>query len=134
MGQKQLILIVLGIIIVGIAVAVGINYFHNKAVQFNRDAIIKDLHNLASDAQSYYKKPKLQGGGGNNFLAYSLPTLLTQNDNGTFSATSVAPQKVVFRGIGVENSEQGLGCTGGAVNITYMMTVYPDSSSLRKIF
>ena len=134
MGQKQLVLIVLGIIIVGVAAATGINYFNNNIVQFNRDAVIKDLHNLATDARTYYKKPKSQGGGGKNFLEYSMPLLLAQNDNGTFSSISVAPQRVVIRGVGVENVEQGFSCEGGDLKITYMMTVYPDSASLRKIF
>jgi len=134
MGQQQLVLIVLGIIVVAIAAAAGINYFNNNIVQFNRDAVINDLHNLATEARTYYKKARLQGGGGNNFLAYSMPTPLAQNDNGTFSAISVTPLRVVFRGVGVENVEQGMGCTGGDLKITYSMTVYPDSASLRKIF
>jgi len=50
MGQQQILLIVLGIIIVGIAIVIGIDNFQSKAVQANRDAVIIDLNYLASDA------------------------------------------------------------------------------------
>ena len=46
MGQQQLLLIVLGVIIVGIAVVVGINLFNANATNANRDAVVSDLNNL----------------------------------------------------------------------------------------
>ena len=48
MGQQQLLLIVLSVIIVGIAVAVGITTFQSNAVEANRQAVISDLVNYAS--------------------------------------------------------------------------------------
>ncbi len=42
MGQQQLLLIILGVIIVGIAVAVGITMFQDNAVDQNRSAVIAD--------------------------------------------------------------------------------------------
>ena len=54
MGQQQILLIVLGIIIVGIAIVVGLDNFQSKAVQANRDAVIIDLNYLASDALAYF--------------------------------------------------------------------------------
>ncbi len=133
MGQKQLILIVLGVIIVGIAVAIGINYFHNKAVQLNRDAVIKDLHTLASDAQTHYKKPNDQGGGNKNFQGHKIPQELKSNDNGNYNIFSVSPDSAVIQGIGVETREQGLSCNWG-INITYRIIVQPESTELRQIY
>ena len=43
MGQQQLLLIVLGVIIVGIAVVVGINVFTASSANANRDAVIADF-------------------------------------------------------------------------------------------
>ncbi|MBI2417017.1 MAG: hypothetical protein HYV28_03805, partial [Ignavibacteriales bacterium] len=57
MGQQQLLLIVLGVIIVGIAIVVGINLFRASAIDANRNGVISDLNNLAAMAQQYYKKP-----------------------------------------------------------------------------
>jgi hypothetical protein len=64
MGQQQLLLIVLGVIIVGIAIAVGISMFKSSAVDANRSAVASDLANLASKAQRYYRTPVELGGGG----------------------------------------------------------------------
>ena len=55
MGQQQLLLIILGVIIVGIAVAVGITMFQDNAVDQNRSAVIADLTTLAAKAQQYYE-------------------------------------------------------------------------------
>jgi hypothetical protein len=133
MGQKQLILIVLGVIIVRVAAAVGINYFHNKAVQFNRDAVIKDLNKLASDAQTHYKKPNEQGGGNKSFEGYKIPQKLKSNDNGNYTIISVRPDSVVIQGTGVETREQGLSCNWG-IKITYRIIVLPESTELRQVY
>jgi hypothetical protein len=133
MGRKQLILIILGVIMVGVAVAVGINYFHNKAVQFNRDAVIKDLHSLASDAQAYYRKANNQGGGDKSFQGYKISQKLKSNDNGNYNITSVKPDSVVIQGTGVETREQGLSCNWG-IKITYRIIVQPESTELRQVY
>ena len=73
MGQQQLLLIVLGVIVVGIAVVVGINLFNANAVSANRDGVVSDLNNLGAMAQQHYKKPESMGGGGNTFDASNLP-------------------------------------------------------------
>jgi hypothetical protein len=67
MGQQQLLLIILGVIVVGIAVAVGITMFSDSAINANRDAMVNDLVNLASRAQQFYRRPSSLGGGGNSF-------------------------------------------------------------------
>ncbi len=84
MGQQQLLLIVLGIIIVGIAIAVGVNMFQQSAVDTNRQAVISDLANLAAKAQRYYRTPRELGGGAQSFDGFSLGRLDTGNANGSF--------------------------------------------------
>jgi hypothetical protein len=113
MGQQQLLLIVLGVIVVGIAVVVGINLFNANAVSSNRDAVISDLNNLGAMAQQYYKKPISMGGGGNSFdgkgpngnltggTAWVIPAQLDTTANGTYSAT-VSGQSVIIDGYGTE--------------------------------
>lgn len=89
MGQQQLLLIILGVIIVGIAVAVGITMFQDNALSASRDAMTADLVNLASKAQQYYRKPASLGGGGNSFAGITAVTVLVgaavaTNDNATY--------------------------------------------------
>lgn len=67
MGQQQLLLIVLGVIIVGIAIVVGINLFNANAEESMKDSIVSEGTNLGAMAQQYYKKPVALGGGGNAF-------------------------------------------------------------------
>ena len=106
MGQQQLLLIVLGVIIVGIAIVVGINLFQSSAVDANRNAVIQDLNTLASKAQEYYKKPTSLGGGGNSFLGFVTPTGLASNANGTYTLTATAAN-VVIVGTGTETGNDG---------------------------
>lgn len=106
MGQQQLLLIVLGVIIVGIAVVVGINVFTASSTQANRDAVIADCTNLASLAQQYYRKPTALGGGGNTFTGWTIPGQLDTTGNGTYTAT-VAAQSVTIVGVGTETGNNG---------------------------
>nr|MBC8383659.1 hypothetical protein [Candidatus Cloacimonadota bacterium] len=48
MGTQQILLIVLSVIIVGIAVAVGITMFNAQSVNSNRNACIADMNNFAA--------------------------------------------------------------------------------------
>jgi len=119
MGQQQLLLIVLGVIIVGIAVVVGINVFTASAMQANRDATIADLTNLASLAQQHYRKPTALGGGGNTFTGWTIPAAIDTTGNGTYTAT-VAAQTVTIVGKGTEKGNNGT----AVVQVT--MVVGPD--------
>ena len=101
MGQQQLLLIVLGIIIVGVSVIVGINVFTANAVNAKRDNVTNDLLHLASEAQRYYKTPSAMGGGSRDFTGWTIPTILRTNADGNFKAT-VSAQSVVLIGVGNE--------------------------------
>ena len=63
MGQQQLLLIILGVIIVGIAIAVGITMFSAQAISSNKDAILSDINNLGADAFQHKIRPCAMGGG-----------------------------------------------------------------------
>jgi Tfp pilus assembly protein PilE len=117
MGQQQLLLIILGVIIVGIAVAVGITMFQDNAVDQNRSAVIADLTTLAAKAQQYYAKPTTLGGGGNSFvgltkdatgLALLASTAFTTNSNGTYSiGTAGSSTYVIVHGVGATALSDG---------------------------
>ncbi|MFN3134910.1 MAG: type IV pilin protein [Candidatus Kryptonium sp.] len=103
MGQQQLLLIVLGVIIVGIAIAVGISMFKSSAVDANRNAVASDLANLASKAQRYYRTPVELGGGGNSFANFALSPLDTGNANGSYRVEILTgDQAIVIHALGRE--------------------------------
>ncbi len=94
MGQQQLLLIILGVIIVGIAIAVGITMFSASASDANRQAIIGDLMNYGAKAQRYYRTPESLGGGGQDFNGFFLTASEATNPNGYFNSTASAPSGV----------------------------------------
>ena len=111
MGQQQLILIILGVIVLGIAVAVGITMFTDNAISSNRDAVTSDLMQLASHAQRHYRRPAAMGGGDGAFdnsrggTALSAITQLTSkpsNSNGRYVIQNVAANTITLRGVGLE--------------------------------
>jgi len=106
MGQQQLLLIVLGVIVVGIAVVVGINLFNANAVSANRDGVISDLNNLGSMAQQYFRKPTAMGGGGNTFTGFTVPAILDTSPNGVYT-TTVTATTVTITGTGNEKGDNG---------------------------
>ena len=63
MGQQQLLLLVLGIVIVGLAVVVGIQAFSENQKQANADQMVNDCIRIASDSQAWKLKPSAFGGG-----------------------------------------------------------------------
>ena len=137
MGQQQLLLIILGVIIVGIAVAVGITMFQDNAVDQNRNMVIADLQNLAAKAQQYYAKPTTLGGGGNSFvgltadatgLAVLAGTAFTNNANGTYTIKTL--------GTGTSVELHGVGKTAmsdGTSFPTYDLVVNPTTTVLTKV-
>ena len=115
MGQQQLLLIVLGTIIVGVAVVVGINMFTTGAVNAERDALTQDVNNIASAAAAYWRKPLALGGGGRTFIGATL-TLMgadSANANGSFVMSGQAISSFL------------LVATGGSEGVTVSTTVSP---------
>lgn len=119
MGQQQLLLIVLSVIIVGIAVVVGIQTFGTSAAASNQEAVINDLMNMAARAQQFYVKPTGMGGGGNDFTGLGMEhmspvstgTSEYTNENGTYTiATAGSGDAVVLQGVGSYKDKDGQVC------------------------
>lgn len=91
MGQQQLLLIVLGVIIVGISIAVGVTQFKSGAVDSNRQAVIGDLVNLGAKAQRFYRTPTTLAGGGQNFQNFQMYEVDYENSNGSFRMQTTEP-------------------------------------------
>ncbi|MEN8193132.1 MAG: hypothetical protein ABFS12_09975 [Bacteroidota bacterium] len=98
MGQQQLLLIVLGLILVGVAVFLGTALFTANAIEAKRNNIINDLLHLASEAQRYYKTPMAMGGGSRSFVGWEVPKGLKVNADGEFTieATASADQVILI--------------------------------------
>lgn len=108
MGQQQLLLIILGIIIIGVAIVVGINLFTANAIETKRNNLMNDCITLATMAQQHYKKPIAIGGGGNTFdgstggVKWTVPPSMTENADGRFYINVIKPQSVELIAVGNE--------------------------------
>jgi hypothetical protein len=92
LGQQQLLLIVLGVIIVGIAVIIGIAMFRSQSVENKRDVVISESLNIGSLALQYYKKARTFGGGQYVFTGWIVPAELDTTENGVYEATVTSTQ------------------------------------------
>jgi hypothetical protein len=100
MGQQQLLLLVLGIVIVGLAVVVGIQAFGENQKKANADALVNDGVRIASDAQAWALKPQAFGGpaAGEDLsdvtfldLGYTATGGTYTNLNGSFTIAASGP-------------------------------------------
>ena len=62
MGQQQLLLLVLGVIIVGLAIGVGIEAYSQNQVKSSEDAMVNTALRLGSEIQGWARKGDLYGG------------------------------------------------------------------------
>jgi hypothetical protein len=117
MGTQQLLLIVLGVIIVGIAIAVGITIFNNQAYNNNRQAVATELNTYGTNAMQWWKTPTSQGGAGRTLpttgaddaiaqyigFGASADSILVTN-TGSFKVISATTEDdVVIEGIGTDS-------------------------------
>ena len=122
MGQQQLLLIVLGVIIVGIAIAVGITQFGAQSSESNKDGITSGVVNIAADAYQYKIRPTSMGGGSQAYTGYAIPAKMRVDDNGTYALSSAGATSCVVTGTSSINTAWVATCTTddtGHTSITY---------------
>ena len=115
MGQQQLLLLVLAVIIVGVSIVVGIGMFNKHAEKTNIDMVVTELMEMAGLAHQYYLKPVSMGGGGYKFTGLTLEELtgskespigtkfsLTIDDSATIEITGVCGHAKQSNGSPVE--------------------------------
>jgi hypothetical protein len=102
MSQTQLLLIVLGVVLIGVAIYVALSMFRANAVEHARDAVINDLGHFAGQARVYFMKPSQQGGGNRSFSGVTIGRLssMTENANGRFFVESAIDSECVIAAVG----------------------------------
>jgi hypothetical protein len=114
MGQQQLLLLVLGIVIVGLAIVVGIQAFGENQKKANADALVNDGVRIASDAQAWKLKPSAFGGGDSvagmtgfslQQIGYTAPDDIYTNLTGVFTIAPTAAS-LIITGINADNNNE----------------------------
>ena len=120
MGQQQLLLIVLGVIIVGIAVVVGINLFSSSAKQANEDSVLQECLGIISSSQQWVRKPAALGGPAvvNDFSNFDFSIIGKPVAVGTLSWTNANGDAFAISARGV-NTYTLVGTGREGVVITY---------------
>lgn len=120
MGTQQILLIVLSVIIVGVAIAVGITMFRNQAVNSNAQQLAAEATNIRNEIVQWYKTPADQGGAGrvvtdtNKLVLYTRVDangtgLINKPNIGTFQVYIAAADTAVTIGaLGVEKKGSNL--------------------------
>ena len=104
MGQQQLLLIVLGLIVVGIAVGIGINMFSAAETEANREQLVAALTSLGIMAQEYYNTPVMFGGGNRKFKNWKIPKSYKKFEGGKFKVKfNKKEQEVTITATGTAN-------------------------------
>ena len=102
MGQQQLLLIVLGVIVVGIAIAAGMGLFSSSKESSIKDELVAQNMAIAASAQQYYTKPTSMAGGNQSFLNYgtggSALNKLGYTTNGTYTVGAGSATQIVVTG------------------------------------
>ena len=76
MGTQQILMIILSVIVVGAAIAVGIQMFDTQSHNQEVTNAIAEMVYMASQAQAWWRTPVIMGGGGKK----AFPSHVSQDD------------------------------------------------------
>lgn len=87
MGQQQLLLLILSVLIVGVAIAVGITIYNTNSIKSNKDALMADVNNISATAYGYYTRARIMGGGNGSYNGFDVSEDVKNNENGVITWT-----------------------------------------------
>ena len=112
MGQQQLFLVLLVVVLVGVATIVAINTFGESTTNANREAVRQDLYSGAVNADMIFEKPLMFDGADGDFtqvkdhllrrLLISITPVDEQddvwrNENGIYKIDNLEKRSVTIR-------------------------------------
>lgn len=95
MGQQQLILILLAIMVIGVAIAAALGLFGSNQAETNKLAIVNDLNNLRAMAYKFRIRPVTMAGGGGTYAGFTMPSKLLSNENAIYTLSVTADEITV---------------------------------------
>ena len=122
MGQHQLLIILLCVLIASIGIAVGMTQFGANSYGSNKDGITNGLLNIAADAYQYKIRPSTMGGGSHAYTGYTIPMKYRFDDHGAYALSSTGAATCVITGTSKMDVAWVATCTAddtGRTTITY---------------
>jgi len=112
----------LGILIVGIAIAIGISQFGAQSTESNKDALTSNLVSLAANAYQFKIRPSTLGGGSGSYTNYQIPAKMMADDDGNYSVGGLSATSATLIGTSRLNSSWTATCVAddtGKTTISY---------------
>ena len=135
MGQQQILLLVLTIVLVSIAVYIGIDFFGELVRQRHVDLLVNHAVHIASEATTWRAKatPFLGGGGSYSDLGTDGMEQLLMNPErvpGTFQITTAIGDDLEVTGVSNDFPEVGVRIVVEEQDIVDTIIVYDGSITL----
>lgn len=128
MGQQQILLYTLGLLVASVAIIVGIQKFNSSQKDASIEGLKLDLLTIAAKAQAYCHTPKSLDGGNHSFSGLTghsdgLKKLFvnSQNENGSFRLVSGNDDFLIIQAIGKDDYD------GDGQKLTIEMKIFQDS-------
>lgn len=86
MGQSQLLIIAVSVLIIGIAILAGSGFFQSEDLETAKKSMINDINHIAMNARRYYSRPGALAGGNFQYTGYVVPTKFRTTGNGVYDA------------------------------------------------
>ena len=145
MGTQQILMIVLSVIVVGAAIAVGIAMFDTQSKNQERSAVLMEVNNIAIQAAAWYRTPAIMRGGSDLASLISFVSMegtisggqgriVTPNGTYTFRnfVLTETEQSIIIDGVSIQNSEIRMTGTiqlsGGNLQNNFGITILPSGS------
>ena len=98
MGTQQLLLVVLGIFIIGIAIVFATQLFESHAEDSTKDSIAIECVNIGLLAQQYYNKAREMGGGSKSFVGWNISSELDSTSSGIYTISARNSTQLILIG------------------------------------
>ena len=108
MGQSQLLIIAISVLIIGIAILAGAGFFQDNDIEVNKKAMINDIHSITVQARRYYTRPAALAGGSYSYNGFVIPTKFQNNPNGSYRIQVISGKVLQITGISGRDSSNTL--------------------------
>ena len=135
MGQQQILMLVLGIVLVSVAVYIGMDFFSEMLRQRHVDLIVNHAIHVASEAVSWRIKGSTYLGGGESYSDLDtdgMAKLLMASERipGTFEITTANGDDLEVTGVSMEFPEIGIRVVVEGQEIVDTIIAYDGSIAL----
>jgi len=111
MSEHQAILFIISVIVITLLIWVGFGMFMDAHRASQRDEFLSAMNDIGVSAVGYSFRPGVLGGGGGEYIGFSIPRGLSSIDAGPIFAV-VEPKRIILVG----HSNRGYGTISAVIN------------------